>query len=171
MVSTNISARNVLNSFADHHWDGFYTSQNRMSRWYTLFQGGLPHSSVTNMYYNITYTGTPPDNQRFSMRTNTSSMIVRIKYNFANAFQVYDYLGNLVPGNNWDSSISAPGLIKGDYGGICGENRYLGVVNLLEVYMTPGCNFTIGPINSIQTNIRMNWTMQQFYSSGGTTQF
>ena len=98
-------------------------------------------------------------------------MIIRIKYDYANAFQIYDYLGNMIPGNNWDGSISAPSTIKGDYGGICGENRYLGVVNILEVYMTPGCNFTIGPIDSIQTNIRMNWTLQEFYSSGGTTQF
>lgn len=161
----NITTRNVLNSYMDHHWDGFYTSLRRLSRFPTLFQGGK------NMYYNITTTGTVPNNMRFSMRTSTSSMIIRIKYSHANAFQVYDYTDKLIAPNAWDGNISAPSTIRGDYGGYCGENRYLGVVNILEVYMSPGCNFTIKPIDSIQTNIRMNWTLSEFYASGGTTQF
>jgi len=84
---------------------------------------------------------------------------------------VYDFKGKLVAPNVWNSEISAPYTLRGDFGGYCGENRYLGVLNILEVYLSPGCNFTIAPIDSIQTNIRMNWTLQQFYASGGTTQF
>lgn len=44
-------------------------------------------------------------------------------------------------------------------------------MNILEVYISPGCNFTISPIDSIQTNVRLNWTVSQFYASGGTTKF
>jgi len=161
----NITSRNTLNTMMDHCWDGFYTCLTRLSRFPTLLQGGR------NMYYNITTTGTLPNKMKFSLPSSTTSVIIRLRYTQSNAFQVYDYLGNLVAPNAWNSEISAPYTLKGDFGGKCGENRYLGVVNILEVYISPGCNFTIAPIDSIQTNIRMNWTLQQFYASGGTTQF
>jgi hypothetical protein len=61
--------------------------------------------------------------------------------------------------NVWDNSIQGPGLIKGDRGGFCGENRYVGVVNILEFYLTKGCTIFIQPIDSIQSTVRMNWTM------------
>ena len=82
-----------------------------------------------------------------------------------------DYKGSVVAANAWNSNLQAPAFIKGDFGGFCGENRYLGQDNILEVYVSPGCNFTIQPVDSIQTNIRMNWTLSEFYASGGTTQF
>lgn len=111
------------------------------------------------MYYNISYTGTPPDRQRFSLRTSDTSVIISIKYNFANAYAVHDYSGSLIPGNAWDTKLGFPAFLKGDFGGQCGENRYLGVINILEVYLSPFCNFTIVPIDSIQTSVRLNWTM------------
>ena len=36
VISCNISARNVLNTMMDHHWDGFYTSMTRLARFPTL---------------------------------------------------------------------------------------------------------------------------------------
>ena len=62
-------------------------------------------------------------------------------------------------------------MIKGDRGGYCGENRYVGVVNILEFYLTSGCTVFIQPIDSIQASVRMNWTLNQFFSEGGTTKF
>ena len=35
--SMNLTSRNVLNTFMDHLWDGFYTSMLRLSRFATLF--------------------------------------------------------------------------------------------------------------------------------------
>ena len=46
---------NVLNSFMDHIWDGFYTGQKRMSR----FPAIVKASSISEEY-TIRYTGTPP---------------------------------------------------------------------------------------------------------------
>ena len=37
--------------------------------------------------------------------------------------------------------------------------------------MDKGCNITVSPIDSIQTQVRLNWTMAAFYSAGGTTMF
>lgn len=62
-------------------------------------------------------------------------------------------------------------MIKGDRGGYCGENRYLGVVNVLEFYLSRNCNITIEPIDSIQTSVRLNWTLSEFFKDGGTTKF
>lgn len=53
----------------------------------------------------------------------------------------------------------------------CGENRYVGVENILDFYLSPSCNISIVPIDSIQSSVRLNWTVSQFYASGGTTQF
>ena len=47
----------------------------------------------------------------------------------------------------------------------------MGVVNILEFYLKKGCTVFIEPIDSIQSSIRMNWTMKEFFADGGTTKF
>jgi hypothetical protein len=37
--------------------------------------------------------------------------------------------------------------------------------------LTKNCTIFIEPIDSIQASVRMNWTMKEFFSSGGTTKF
>lgn len=56
-----------------------------------------------------------------------------------------------VKANDWDKILQAPALLKADNGGFCGENRYVGVSNVMEFYLKKGCNITIVPIDSIQT--------------------
>ena len=123
------------------------------------------------MYYNFSYAGTPPNMQQFNLRADWTSVIIRIMYPQAGSFIVQDANGNTVQGNAWDTKLSAPGTIRGDYGGYCGENRYLGVVNILEFYLNANCQIMVVPVDSIQTSIRLNWTLAEFYSSGGTTKF
>jgi hypothetical protein len=55
---SNIVYSNVLNSYMDSNWDGFYTSQKRLSR----FPGIIGTSGAVDVFYtyNITYSGTPP---------------------------------------------------------------------------------------------------------------
>lgn len=36
ITSLNLTTRNVINTFMDHGWDGFYTSMLRKSRYVTL---------------------------------------------------------------------------------------------------------------------------------------
>ncbi len=80
--SMNLTSRNVLNTFMDHLWDGFYTSMKRLSRFASLLQGG------TNMYYQITYTSTPPLRQKFQLKTLQAPVTIRIKYPKAGSYQV-----------------------------------------------------------------------------------
>lgn len=70
--------------------------------------------------------------------------------------------------NQWDEAERGYGPIKGKF---CGENRYIGVKNILEFYLTAGCTLQIAPRDAIQTMVRMEWTMDEFFSSGGTTAF
>lgn len=63
----------------------------------------------------------------------------------------------------------AYGPITQDKG--CGENRYIGVKNVLEFYLESGCTLQIVPKDSIQTMVRMEWSMDSFFASGGTTSF
>lgn len=53
----------------------------------------------------------------------------------------------------------------------CGENRFVGVLNYLEFIITPFCRVDLVPVDSISSNVRMAWTMDEFYSAGGTTSF
>ena len=123
------------------------------------------------MYYNFSYAGTPPNKQQFNLRADWTSVIIRIQYPQAGSFIVQDTNGNTIQANAWNTKISAPGTIRGDFGGYCGENRYLGVANVLEFYLNGNCQIFITPVDSIQTSIRLNWTLAEFYSSGGTTKF
>ena len=160
--SLNYTSRNVLNSFMNHGWDGFYSAMTRLSRFPALLSGG------NKMWYNINYMGTPPQKQRFSLRSHDTQVSIQIRYPQAGSYIILDYEGVEIPANAWDNSIRQPGLVKGQF---CGENRFLGVVNILEFYLDSWCNITIQPIDSIKTNIRLNWTMSEFFASGGTTTF
>jgi hypothetical protein len=48
--------------------------------------------------------------------------------------------------NQWDEIEKNYGPIKQKF---CGENRYIGVKNILEFYITAGCTLHIKPRNAI----------------------
>lgn len=149
---------NVLNSFMDHYWDGFYTSQKRMSRFPSL----LPLEEPVL----ITYTGTPPDNQRFTIRSQEPGYtIVTIDYDQTNSYAISDDdTGTLIEPNPWDNSIAAQAEISGR---VCGENRFTGVENILQFVLTNGCTLRITPRDVVQSRLRLEWTMAEFWADGG----
>ena len=101
-------------------------------------------------------------------------MTIRIRYTKPGAYVIKDVKGNLIKHNDWDNDLKMPGLIKAERasgGGVCGENRYMGVVNILEFYIKSGCELRVEPIDSIYASVRMNWTLDGFYSHSGTTAF
>lgn len=56
-------------------------------------------------------------------------------------------------------------------GAFCGENRYVGVKNILEFYLDTTCQLKVQPRDAIQALVRMEWTMDAFFAGGGTTSF
>jgi len=121
--------------------------------------------------YNLTFTGSPAKKMRFEMKTHPSDKragtTVRIPYPSAESRKIIKD-GQVVQMNQWDEGLRQYGAIRQKY---CGENRYVGVVNILEFYITPGCVLHIAPRNAIQTLVRMEWTVEQFFDNGGTTAF
>lgn len=158
--NNKIKFNNTLNTFMDHTWDGFYTGQIRQSRFPSLIQTGYT--------YNVTYTGTPPSNQRYKLIAENGGIVVYIKYTKPGAYIIKDLSGNTIAGNSWDDSVKNIATIKGTK---CGENRYLGVDNILEFYLSAGCMVKIQPIDQILTRVRLNWTLDAFYADGGATSF
>jgi hypothetical protein len=122
---------NKLNSFMDHGWDGFYTSQKRLSRFPTIIDG------EPGMVYNLTYTGTPPKKQRFVLRAKNpdAGMTIRIHYPSAESRNLVKD-GKIVEFNQWSEIEKQYGSIKQER---CGENRYIGIKNIFEFYIDSEC--------------------------------
>jgi len=154
--------RNKLNSMMDHVWDGFYSGQLRLSRFPTVI-------NVNQQVWDLTYTGTPAKKQTFKLfhEDPTKGVTIRIAYPSAMSVSVLKD-DRVVEYNRWDDTLQSYGPIKQTK---CGENRYIGVKNILEFYITGGCMIKIQPRNAIQTLVRMEWTLEDFYAKGGTTTF
>lgn len=93
---------------------------------------------------------------------------MKVHYWNAGSYEVYAD-GELVEANEFDKEIGAAGKISGYRG--CGENRFVGVENYLEFVLTPYCLIEIKPVDAILSNVRMEWTMNEFYDQGGPTSF
>lgn len=151
---------NKLNSFMDHVWDGFYTGQIRLSRFPSIIE--------TIGYYNLKYTGTPPNNVRYKLLSEIGAITVKIPYSNAGSYTVYanGVKKNYTP---WDEELGRHGPVTGREG--CGENRFVGIENFLEFYITAGCEIEVKPRDAIMTSVRMEWTLDEFYATGGVTTF
>ena len=89
---------NRLNAYMDMCWDGFYTCQKREQRFVSMVW--LDAAS-----YEITYTGTPPENQRFILHGDgLNGFVVRISYSNAGAYAIYDDNDNVIDPTEWDVS-------------------------------------------------------------------
>lgn len=159
---------NNLNAMMDHVWDGFYSGQKRLQRFPSLIQ------AEPGSVYNLNHTGTPAKKYRFAIKslkaagqTTTTGSTIRIAYSGAESRAVY-VNGVIIPANDWDDNTKSQGAIQQTS---CGENRYIGVQNILEFYLTTDCDLQIKPRDAIQTAVRMEWTMDAFFSDGGTTTF
>lgn len=151
---------NKVNIMMDHMWDGFYTGQKHKSQMNTLLQVGRN--------YTIEYTSTPFLNMRYKLMGGSGFSKIRIYYWNAGSYHVY-VNNKLIDYTEWDKNLGTAKELSGYKG--CGENRYVGVKNFLEFIITPGCEVTIKPRDAIMCNVRMEWTMNEFYDAGGVTAF
>jgi hypothetical protein len=105
---------NELNAFMDHIWDGFYTGQQRVA----MFPGLIE----TDSEYEIVYTSTEPLKQKFLLHSTNGGVKITINYMDAGVYRVLDENQNQIEPNDWDTTLSREGEIKGNKG--CGENRF-----------------------------------------------
>jgi len=116
--------------------------------------------------------GTVPKKLRFTLKgvQAQGSMVLRVLYSNAGSRAVLK-AGEEISYNAWDDTTRAFGVITRDKKMGCGENRYLGEKNILEFYLTEGCELNVSPRDAIQTLVRMEWTTDQFFAEGGTSTF
>lgn len=74
-----------------------------------------------------------------------------------------------IPYTAWDSAIGRPAQLTKLVG--CGENRFVGVENFLEFYITTDCEIKIVPRDSISVAVRLDWTLAEFYADDGVDTF
>jgi len=169
-MNTNVASQNKLNMYMDHVWDGFYSGQIRRSRFPGFVWGKQPGEN--GMIYEVVFTGTPAKKfkWKFISQTPGAGLTVKIAYPSALSRSVLKD-EQIIEYNKWDKSIEPSGM----YGTIkqteCGENRYVGVKNILEFYIDAGCTLQVQPRDAIQTSVRLEWTMDEFFANGGTTAF
>lgn len=151
---------NVLNSMMDHTWDGFYTGQKRLSR--------FPAQIETDEDYEMKFTGTPPGSMRYVLKADRGAVKIKIYYPNAGAYAVY-VNGVEKEYTPWDKDLGRHGRLTKTKG--CGENRFVGIENFLEFYLTTDCVIVVKPNDSIQVSVRLDWTLDEFYANDGYTAF
>jgi hypothetical protein len=154
----------------DHCWDGFYTCQQREQRFPTMLYQGTGSET-----YWVEYTGTPPDKQHFVYHSaNTPGIMIEIKYSESDmSYSIQDGNGNIVAPTDWDDTTRDWKEIQRTH---CGENRYVGVINVFQFFITPrtscpGGGLKIVPRDAIMLGVRLEFTMDEFFASGGVTTF
>ena len=144
----------------DHIWDTFYTGQRRMAR--------FPIQLLTGQDYTLHFSGTPPKEMRLNLNAVTGGTKIKIPYPVAGSVSIFAN-GKKIDYTPWDDELGRHGPLTKTKG--CGENRFVGIENFLEFYITPGCELEIKPRDAIMTKVRMEWSLAEFYSEGGTTRF
>lgn len=154
---------NKINAMMDNCWDGFYTCQLRLQRF-----NGIMYADKGSIH-DVLFTGTPAKHMRFTMISdnNKAGTTVRIHYPSAQSYNILKN-GEVVNYNAWDEVQKAYGEVRQNF---CGENRFIGVKNILEFYVTPGCILEIKPKDAIMASVRMEWTFGEFFAEGGSTTF
>ena len=116
--------------------------------------------------YNITYTGTPPQKQKFKLQGDPGSgVLLRIDFPKAGYWMVLDEEGVPIAANDFNDTTQFMNEVTGAY---CGENRWIPVQNVLEFYITDGCELYLEPRRTVMGTVRLEWTMADFFTDGST---
>ena len=163
IITNEEGYKNVLNSFMDHSDNTVDFSQMRLSR--------FPAQILTGKSYTLTYTGTPFKNARYTLKADPQAkgILVKIPYPNAGAYSV-KVNGNIVPPQKYDPATQKPQEID-PATAVCGANLYVGVVNYLQFFITPGCKLNVIPRDAIFSTVRLQWTAEQFFKGDGATIF
>jgi hypothetical protein len=169
---------NVLNSFKDHSCENGYPSHKRTPR--------FPSIVTLNKQYNITFASTNPKTMKFQLLDpnwdnklytfnqyvpssepkQISGILIRIKYANPQTVLVFNYITKVeIKSKEWKDGDDFRDMT-------CGSNKWTPVQNLLEFYITnsPDCMLLLNTVNSIQLSLRMDISVEDFYSKNGNTQ-
>lgn len=153
---------NRLNAYMDTCWDGAYTCQEREQRFPTFMD--------ISRNYTIEYTGSPPKKQKFSLYSDSTQQgtLITIKYPDTGSYKIYNEMQELVEPTDWDYTTETWAVPTGRE---CGENRYVGIENILQFWIEPDCTLFVYPRNAVMLAIRLEWTVKEFYEADGIGKF
>jgi len=119
-------------------------------------------------------TGTPPKKMRWALDVPDKKAGFKVIIYYPSALARSVLVDDVeVPYNDYIKPKEGEKI--GGYGPItgkkCGENRYIAVRNILEFYIDGTCEMKIIPRDAIMTQVRIEWTMAEFFDNGGTTTF
>jgi len=163
---------NVINTFQDHGCEFGYPNFTRTPRFPSIIQ--------LDRNYVIQFTSTNPEKVKFhlldsswdnkmftfdqyisSTENNTISGVgIKIQYSSPKTVLVYDLKTN--------TEIKSKQYKEGEVFNetTCGASKWTPVQNTLEFYITnsPNCEIFLNSVNSIQLSLRLNLTVEEFYS-------
>jgi len=105
---------------------------------------------------------------RYELKAELGGIAIRIPYPNAGSYTVWAN-GREMPYTPWDEAAGRHAALTEAAG--CGENRFVGIENFLDFYLTPGCSIEIKPRDAIMTSVRLEWTLEEFYADQGVTRF
>jgi len=158
---------NKINSFMDHKCEQGYPSHLR-----TPIHAGI---MTMNKRYNITFTGSNPSNMRIKMfdvnypNGPLKNGIFTIKYGSPQTVVIFDNLGKEIKSREWKESEN---ISITDTSLKCGDSKWTSVANTLDFFITNdvNCILTFKAVNSIQLSLRLNISVEDFYSKGSRNQ-
>ena len=155
--------RNKLNAMMENVWDGFYFGQIRFSRFPALLQADRGSA------YDVQMTGTPAKNMQYVLHSQSkkAGTTVRVAYPGAEPRAIY-VDDQLMQSNDWNDNNQQFGEVKQKF---CGENRFIAEENILEFYISAGCNVVVKPRSAIQSAVKMESSMEEFIADGGSASF
>ena len=158
---------NTLNSFSNGCYGSGCSNLNRLSRFPGLLE--------TNQKHEIYYTGTPPKSSRYTLTggdLGVDYVHLVIDFSESRLYDVYD-----ISDPSTETQISANTFSRTDkrqkdleYTS-CGEYRYEAVTYIYEFYVPIGCTVKLQAKDSIQGNIRLQMTYDEFFDKGGSIWF
>lgn len=155
------SYRNDISNFMDHGWDGFYASHNRWSLFPSVIWSGV--------YYNISTTGTPPNEYLFSLKVTQdldSPIIVAMKYQDPTTVQIYvDDV--LIEPIKFENGVAAECTLSDPHG----TNRWFYEENTIQFVMRNEKPIKVKKTSSVKINMELDMTIDDFFANDGATSF
>ena len=171
-VSSRGTFRNDLNTYMDHAWDGFYTSMRRLSRFNSLVR--------YNSSYNISFTGTIPNELRFQLHGTDLSggkspyIIVSIKYEKPNSIRVLREDKNNLVVKPIVLSSANPDPVVSNSSTDCGDHIYNFDTMTIQFKLKASpvddsyCKLLIQIWNSVKLNGVFDMSIDEFWAKNGT---
>ena len=162
---TSANMRNTLNEWREWKWEGPEPLDMRLAR----FSGIVELNSSINLNFEVSV----PEELKFKLqkgsKTDVDFVIIKIKYERPNRIEVWNLINSsFVKPYRVDQNIDMNSKINE-----CGANIYNPDQSTIEFVLLnrEDCKLKVRTINSVKVSVRMDSTIEDFYSNDGEALF